>query len=72
MMTTTPTAAAGTAAPKRLPQACKHPNYEARHLAEPHPDDKWDAVGLIDEAAGRGACCAIHYVRHLRYKFELV
>lgn len=54
-----------------LPKPCKHPNYLPQHLAPPHPDDADDAVGLKGEADNRGACCAVHYVQHLRWKYDL-
>ncbi|GAB3788994.1 hypothetical protein GCM10028818_56500 [Spirosoma horti] len=36
-------------------------------LAPPHQDDAADAVGY----AGIDYCCPIHYVRYLRYKWNL-
>lgn len=53
-------------------QACQQPNYLPQHLAEPHWEDYADAVGLENEAHNRGACCVVHYVRHLRWKFSLI
>ena len=45
---------------------CADP-WQPTLLAAPHPDDTDDAVGLD----GVDYCCAVHYVRYLRYKYNL-
>lgn len=55
----------------KLPKPCNNPNVPADQLAPAHPDDAYDAVGLRDEASNRAVCCAVHYVRRLRWKYDL-
>ena len=55
-----------TASRPRWMGPCQHP-IQPQHMAAAHPDDAADAVGMKDV----DYCCAIHYVRFLRYKYDL-
>ena len=55
---------------RSTPQVCHNPVPVVASMSPPTAEDLLDAVGLED-CKKDGWCCAAHYVRYLREKYDL-